>query len=1106
MTRALATYSFLPWLRQGLAAQITTPDTGAPGGLARATVRVVLEVTGEPMTDAVLPVGGVERDVQLYSPGDIIGIDSRAVIRTEPRDWITNYEPNYMPAIEFYDEDFPWRYTPAAPDASRLRLRPWIALVVLEEEIEFHEGRNMAGKPLPYIDVNDAKTLPSATELWAWAHVHVNRSLAASDEEFASTDMSAVLPRLTAVLREDPDLAYSRIVCPRHLKPNTPYHAFLVPVFETGRLAGLGLDPAAAPSVTASAWGAAGGVSLPVYYRWYFRSGGQGDFEFLVRLLRPQEVDHRVGVRDIDVRTPGALLPGINGNVDGVLKLGGALRVPRSSITGQELVELLKYEQWADVAPHPHPFQAALARFIDLPDDYGAAAAGDANAASGLGAEIEAGPDPLITAPLYACWHALVKRLLLDRDGVPVTPDDNWVHELNLDPRHRTAAGFGTRVVQTKQEDYVAAAWAQIGDVLEANRRIRQAQLGMLTSIRWYDHQLMALEPGQALNLTAPVQRHVLADGATVDHRRSLSVLTPPLTSPAMRRVARPRGRLMRALPFTSSLRPNDLLERVNSGAVVIAPPKVTPGGLPTTDAIADRLVPASIPPTLVRLLRSNPWLSSAAALLALLVLGLIASFVLAGSATPVVPTLGVLFVLFVVLAAWLWRLSALVARADFVREDNLTGEALDRLPSSPDFVIREPGSGAAPHSGDVDSPQAVRFRKALREWYELHRASATASTRPAALPIDLESLASKTLAAIDPRKTIPRRILTSVVVPDRIRLQLAQNFGEVMAYPVLDQPMYEPLENISEELFLPNLNLIAQNSITLLETNQKFIESYMVGLNHEFARELLWREYPTDQRGSYFRQFWDVRGVLDAEGLPPEALTEKLRDIPELHRWAAGSALGDHDHREKPGEDGQELVLVIRGELLKKYPNAVIYAHKAAWAMKNGKIDLAQERSLKPFSEAEEEKPPSTTVLTPLYEARVDPDITFLGFDLTVPDARGDSGEHPKDSAGWFFVIKERPGEPRFGFDVGGGGPIQTVNDIGWEDAALGAEFASANALAGLALAPLGASDVEKTEQHAEDQRFLAAPSSSARWAYILYQAPVMVAVHATEMLPRPV
>ena len=66
-----------------------------------------------------------------------------------------------------------------------------------------------------------------------------------------------------------------------------------------------------------------------------------------------------------------------------------------------------------------------------------------------------------------------------------------------------------------------------------------------------------------------------------------------------------------------------------------------------------------------------------------------------------------------------------------------------------------------------------------------------------------------------------------------------------------------------SPKYFLPNINLIAPNSITLLETNQKFIESYMVGLNHEMARELLWREYPTDQRGSYFRQFWDVSGYL---------------------------------------------------------------------------------------------------------------------------------------------------------------------------------------------------------------------------------------------------
>ena len=52
------------------------------------------------------------------------------------------------------------------------------------------------------------------------------------------------------------------------------------------------------------------------------------------------------------------------------------------------------------------------------------------------------------------------------------------------------------------------------------------------------------------------------------------------------------------------------------------------------------------------------------------------------------------------------------------------------------------------------------------------------------------------------------------------------------------------------------------------------------MGLNHEFARELLWRE-PTDQRGSTFRQFWDVRGFFNAVNLMTRA---ELRDIPPLH------------------------------------------------------------------------------------------------------------------------------------------------------------------------------------------------------------------------------
>ena len=46
--------------------------------------------------------------------------------------------------------------------------------------------------------------------------------------------------------------------------------------------------------------------------------------------------------------------------------------------------------------------------------------------------------------------------------------------------------------------------------------------------------------------------------------------------------------------------------------------------------------------------------------------------------------------------------------------------------------------------------------------------------------------------------------------------------------------------------------------TVGLLETNARFVHAYMCGANHAFAGELLWREYPTDQRGTYFRRFWD--------------------------------------------------------------------------------------------------------------------------------------------------------------------------------------------------------------------------------------------------------
>jgi hypothetical protein len=449
------------------------------------------------------------------------------------------------------------------------------------------------------------------------------------------------------------------------------------------------------------------------------------------------------------------------------------------------------------------------------------------------------------------------------------------------------------------------------------------------------------------------------------------------------------------------------------------------------------------------------------------------------------------------------------------------SGSTVHDLPGVANFVIMQPGAAFTPTPGP-DSVEATRFKSALTQTFDAMQEGALVGKPPTRAAADLDGVAADALAALNPVRTIPRRVMASIAVPPQIKQEIGDAFVEPMAYPVIDTPMFEPLKNLSPELFLPNINLIAPNSVTLLETNQSFIEAYMVGLNHEFARELLWREYPTDQRGSTFRQFWDVRSFFDVNPDSPD-LREKLRDIRPLHRWAIDSALGSHDNREEGSENEDELVLVIRAELLKRYPTAVIYAHRACWqrsddgtaadqakhpCARSGAIDNTRERRLAPLTESEEATPPRTKVRTPMFEAKVDPDIYFLGFDLTVEAARGASGEHPDDDPGWFFVIKERPGEPRFGLDSEAQAQLSVWNDLSWKDvqpAAAGSFIEIGSAPETFPLAAPGPEDEEKLAQHQDDRQIAWKRSmSSAELAYILFQAPVLIALHASEMLPK--
>jgi hypothetical protein len=1122
-------YTFLSWLRRGIATQITQP----PGSATRASVTVKLRVAGPAIAGGATLTQDVQHDVALYGPGDVIGVDPRTVVRTDPRDQITNFEPNYLPFIEFYDEDFPWRYSPAALDPATGRLTPWLALIVLADG-EFTGLGTMPGRPLPFIELGSLATLPPPDQLGAWAHVHVNGTVTATDHEVSSDDMAAVLPRLAEVLAAHPDLACSRLICPRRLEPETGYHAFVVPAFETGRLAGLGLDPAGSPAALQSSWAdypsRPESASLCYYYQWQFRTSSAGDFEYLVRLLKPAAADGRVGHRDMDVRQPGTGLPAATTDplLGGVLWLGGALQAPDGDLTSTQLTQEQRQDAWDQ--PYPQPFQQALAALINLADDYTArgvpaahqnlpVAAGTSTPAAASSAD----QDPLVTPPLYGRWPARTSRLLTGPDGTPVTPDDNWVHELNLDPRFRVPAGTGGRVMRQHDEEYMQAAWDQLGDVLGANKRIKAAQFAREIGFALHAKQLAPLRqaaPGRLFALSAPVQpRIALASAAAgsltiaAHFADSLSAATP--LSPAMRRVTRPGARLMRDLPFAAPAiiggaadlavgaadlavgpadlavgagpppGPDSLLARMNTGQVTAAADKTAPAGVVTVDALERRLSDVIV------------------------------------AHHEIQPHL--------------------------VIDPGVVPNPVSELPTSSDFIISMPGDGVHPAGGGPDSAEAALFKQALNETYAAFNSASLAGETPLRAGLDLAAAAGATMDGLRPDLTVPRRALGGITLPGRLRppagvdpggsdgvvgsdpggsdgvvgralfrlaevvAPAADDLAEVMTYPVIDLPMFRPLADMSPDLFCPNVNLVAANSITLLNTNRRFIESYLVGLNHEMARELLWREYPTDQRGSVFRQFWDVQSVLLPSPPPsrtPDEQREQLRDIPPIDTWDPVSGLGTHNNR---GPAAEDLVLVIRGELLKKYPTAVIYVQKAE---RGGAELVPVELTLD-----EEANPPPAKVRMPLFDAKLEPDIYLFGFDLTVAEALGGTGTDP-DDLGWFFIIKERPGDPRFGLEAESNGNLVVWNDLAWPDV-LPAESGTASAV----YIPLDAStptpmlppslppslaggaadlaDTGQADQYAEDRGLTwNGQINSADIAYILFRAPVLVAVHAKEML----
>lgn len=330
----------------------------------------------------------------------------------------------------------------------------------------------------------------------------------------------------------------------------------------------------------------------------------------------------------------------------------------------------------------------------------------------------------------------------------------------------------------------------------------------------------------------------------------------------------------------------------------------------------------------------------------------------------------------------------------------------------------------------------------------------------------------------LSPAKTISDKVLGSIEVWDEVAQSYVSkpDLTTIMAYPEFDQPLYELLEQMSTDYIIPNVEGIEPNSVTLMALNPKFIEGLFLGVNHEMAREFLWREYPTDMRGTYFSNFWDQLDGLDGNTDP---------EISPIHLWDNALGLG-----RQAGTVKSTLVLVIRGELLDKFPDVQIYAQEAMWDEVNDTENSSEPSMANVDADTPRVLKDGGDIKYPTLRARVGKEIVILGFDLTEEDARGMNSNDVFTSYGYYFVFRERPGQIRFGLDVEErftpGPELTDWNNMSWERAGLPDTIDTSTDV----------NAIDALDEPAQWGR------SSVDMAYILYQQPVMMMIHASEML----
>ena len=104
------------------------------------------------------------------------------------------------------------------------------------------------------------------------------------------------------------------------------------------------------------------------------------------------------------------------------------------------------------------------------------------------------------------------------------------------------------------------------------------------------------------------------------------------------------------------------------------------------------------------------------------------------------------------------------------------------------------------------------------------------ATALPAAAGLDLDGARTALLAGLHPATTVA--ILAAARVPVIAGMIRPDPVAPIMAGPVFTDAAYTPLVRASHDAFVPGLDAIPPDSVTLVQTNPTFIAAYLAGLN----------------------------------------------------------------------------------------------------------------------------------------------------------------------------------------------------------------------------------------------------------------------------------